>query len=340
MVPKRRIIMNKDILKRYFEGTSSRWEKKQVMEYFQGDDMRVFDEYIKDQEAAPTGNTNTPTPEYKENFYNELLDRITGIEQPAAKRRIFFMRPSFRIAATILMIIGAGAVFYLIKQHERPVTPAFVYETITNKTHILQSARLTDGTRIWLTPGSTLIYDTKRFGEQTRDITLKGEAYFDVAHNPQKPFRVNAGKTTTTVLGTAFNIEAYENEDNVRVLLVRGRVRVNAGKLQKNILPGHVLQFAAINNKMDVSKVDITGKQALFTSGKLIFESVPLNDVIKRLENIFDIKLIMANGKMLENKTVTGYYYRSNPDETLHRILYMHGLHLKKKGNKIYEITD
>ena len=87
---------------------------------------------------------------------------------------------------------------------------------------------LPDSTQVWLNAGSTLDYP-EHFDETTREVTLTGEAYFDVKHAAEHPFIIHTGQIQTTVLGTAFNINAYTDRSNIQVSVSRGKVKVSRG---------------------------------------------------------------------------------------------------------------
>lgn len=331
--------MNKEILRRYFNGQSSDWEKKQVQEYFKGDDMQMFDEYISDQEEKKQGDTSKPDPVYEETFYAELMKRIAEKEvAPLDQKR---HRPLFfKIAASILLFTGIASALYIINGRHQEIARQPEMETLSNNGISLRRVQLFDGTTIWMNPGALLKYDKKHFGDTTREVFLSGEAYFDIAPNVLKPFKVHAGGLTTRVLGTSFNVEAYQKEGKVRILLISGRVRVSSANRQNALNPGQMLEYNSSNKNISISSVDISGLREQFTSGKLVFEDVPLRDVFNRLEDIFRINITLTDSSFLEGKTISGSWFRNNPEETLQRILFIHGLKLKKKGEKSYVITD
>ena len=93
---------------------------------------------------------------------------------------------------------------------------------------------LTDGSKVWLNAGSSLLFD-KSFGEQSRNLTLQGEAYFEVAHDAERPFLVETSGITIAALGTAFNVKAYPEDELIETTLVTGSVRIetNAQSITK-----------------------------------------------------------------------------------------------------------
>lgn len=328
--------MNKEILKRYFEGKSSRWERQQVEAYFKGEDMQAFDEYIQEEDLKAEDLSIKKLD--KDAFFNQLVEKTKVSEGEIKTTRPKF--PSLiRAAAIFFLLCSLGITIYLLNEHyqSEALKPDFV--TIKNDGTTLKHTFLSDGTKIWLNSGAKLSYDRKHFGDTSREVSISGEAFFDVAHLPQKPFKVHSGKLTTTVMGTAFNVEAYPKEGQIRVLLVRGYVRVNVDNQQRALLPGQILAYSSKSKHIEIHPIEVAGKLDLFTNGKLVFESVGLADVLTRLEKVFNIKISIEE-KLTANKTVSGSYFRNEPEETLHRILFMHGLHLKKRGEKDYVITN
>ena len=328
--------MNKEILKRFFEGRSSRWEKRQVQEYLEGEDMSTLDEYIQGQGSS--NDQTTIDQAYKDTFFKTLTEKIEHKEIQAPGRRNLRLMPILKIAAGIIMICTVGSLLYLSRQKEITELAMVRLTKIINNGRNLKMVELEDGTRIWMNPGTTITYDKKTFDDSIRLINLTGEAYFNVAHNAAKPFRVQAGKLSTTVLGTSFNVEAYENEPEMRVLLVTGSVRVNVGKSEKILRPGQMLNFSKQHETAKINAVDVSDKQEQFTNGRLVFENLPLKDVLKRVERVFGLEVTITNENILKNKRITGAYYRDNAELALSRILFIHGLHYHKKGEKNYVI--
>ena len=104
------------------------------------------------------------------------------------------------------------------------MTPARQYQTGVMQRAIV---RLADGSRVTLAPQTTLTV-ASGFGADTRTVSLRGEAYFDVASGSRAPFIVNAGHVRARVLGTAFDVRSYTDEHDVRLAVVSGRISVSA----------------------------------------------------------------------------------------------------------------
>jgi transmembrane sensor len=176
-------------------------------------------------------------------IFNETLDQYQGEEGVHAERRLEILNRvravgsattspvrrrtnerhmMWMVAASLTVIIAAGIFLYpdYIKIQDATI-PADKTVILYGKDYI----RLPDGSVVTLKEGSTLTY-TKRYGMDTREVTLTGEAFFDVAHNPLTPFKVRTGKLVTTVLGTAFNIKVTVGE-KVTVAVSHGEVAVS-----------------------------------------------------------------------------------------------------------------
>ena len=168
---------------------------------------------------------------------------------------------------------------------------------------------LLDGTRITLNAGSKLSYPTK-FGKKKREVQLEGEAYFEVSHNPQKPFVVKSGELITTVFGTKFNIKAYPEENNIKVALVNGKVKVtNSGNVKQKEVFLKPQQQVVYNKNSKIEKVVKfdTRKTIGWRNNVLVFENENLKDVFTILERTFGIKIEIKN-ELLKNKRISANF--------------------------------
>jgi len=154
------------------------------------------------------------------------------------------------IAATIIPIVIFG--YNLVSQKpikEQTRVPALASKIITPAGSRKQLT-LPDGTNVWLNAASSLIIH-KNFNEETREVELKGEAYFDVTHNAQKPFIVHTSVIDIKVLGTKFDVKDYETEPNIETTLLHGAIEVvkrnEPGSARVILNPNEKLVFAKKN---------------------------------------------------------------------------------------------
>jgi ferric-dicitrate binding protein FerR (iron transport regulator) len=155
---------------------------------------------------------------------------------------------------------------------------------------------------VWLNAGSSISFPGK-FDGKTRSVKLIGEAYFDVKAD-QIPFLVETPRFTVNVLGTAFDVMAYEGEP-ASVTLERGKVELqNEGKSLGFLDPGQQAQFSQGSDKINIDKVE----SEIFTSWKenrLIFQSEPLELLAKRLERWYNLTIVISDPS-LNSLKVTG----------------------------------
>lgn len=194
------------------------------------------------------------------------------------------------------------------------------YAEITAATGSVIRFELPDHSVVWLNAGSTLRYPTV-FRKDNRNIDLKGEAYFDVQADRERPFYVNTPNGLSVyVYGTKFNVSAYEDDDIIETVLETGKVNVIAPtssgeKMTIQLTPGEQLLYDKHSQKMNKNRVDVYEKVA-WKDGKLIFRNATLDDIFKRLERHFNVEI------QFTNKSGKEYKYRATfRNETLPQIL-------------------
>lgn len=175
---------------------------------------------------------------------------------------------------------------------------------------------LPDGTHVWLNAASTLSFP-EQFGSNERRITLKGEAYFEVAHDATRPFRVNTSRQNIEVLGTHFNISAYDDEPRTLTTLLQGSVRVSSATKNMVIKPGEQAVSAERN---DIRVQQANTRIALaWKNGMIAFEDASLRQIMRQVSRWYNIKVEFAGP---ENQEVfTGGVSRDSKLSSLLEIL-------------------
>lgn len=179
---------------------------------------------------------------------------------------------------------------------------------------------LADGTNVVLNAGSSLKYPTKFIKGGVRQVFLTGEAYFDVAHDAKHPFIVNAEKLDVQVLGTEFNVSAYENDLNTEVVLVKGKVALNDNKDVKKentvvILPGTKGTYNRLTNTIVTSSVD-TSLYTAWMNGELVFRNSKFSDIRKILERRYNV-IIINNNKKLDQEVFNARFKNQTIESVL-----------------------
>ncbi|WP_158644107.1 FecR family protein [Pseudobacter ginsenosidimutans] len=149
--------------------------------------------------------------------------------------------------------------------------------------------RLPDGTKAWLNAASTIRYPTD-FGTDKREVEMTGEVYFEVARDTRRPFRVKVqDRAAVDVLGTHFNVNAYEQEASLNTTLLEGIVRVNDNKTQMMLKPGQQCRISEQGNQ--VSDADIE-KVMAWKNGNFNFNGTRLREAMRQLERWYDIEVV------------------------------------------------
>jgi transmembrane sensor len=151
---------------------------------------------------------------------------------------------------------------------------------------------LSDGTKVWLNASSQLKYPTQ-FSNNKREVFLEGEAYFEVTHNPKKPFEVHTSGITTKVFGTEFNVMAYNDEPNIQTTLVNGSVEVqNNATSGKSIMlkPGLQANLNKGSNSLDAKAVN-TYIYTSWKDGVFFFNNENMESIMRKLSRWYNVKI-------------------------------------------------
>jgi hypothetical protein len=193
---------------------------------------------------------------------------------------------------------------------------------------------LPDGSRVWLNAASSIKFPTV-FRGAAREVELIGEAYFEVAKDAQMPFKVMSGGAEIEVLGTHFNIRAYNSENAMKTTLVEGSVKIKSQKSSKILKPGQ--QAVLEDSRMQIiSNIDVE-VQIAWKNGLFQFKDASLENVMKQAALWYDLKVIYSGN--IPQKQFTGKISRKvNASEFLNMLRYV-GVDFKREGKNV-TITD
>jgi len=236
-----------------------------------------------------------------------------------------------RTSAAILLLPLLISTYLLYIQNSelnnQPISQLQVqsaYGTVTQTT-------LPDGTKVWLNSGSILTYPQVFKGK--REVSLTGEAYFDVTSDPSNRFDVIVSdQLTVSAYGTEFNINAYPEDSTIDVSLITGNVElVTTDNLtQQAITPGQHAVYNKTDENMDISYTNLTVKTA-WKYGKMMFRRASMPEVVERLSRHFNVDI------RLEGVDLYNYEYNATfTTETLNEILQL----LEESAPIQYKIID
>jgi ferric-dicitrate binding protein FerR (iron transport regulator) len=206
-----------------------------------------------------------------------------------------------------------------------------VYNTLSNpRGSKVIDMILSDGSHVWLNAGSSITYPVAFIGKD-RKITMNGEAYFEVAHDASKPFIVSKGATIVTVLGTHFNVNAYDDEDALKVTLLEGSVKVFANNNSVTIKPNQqavVSGGLSVNNDVDVEAV-MAWKNEKFAFG----ERTGIREIMRQLARWYDVEVVYQDN--IQQQFGGSISRQSNISQVLEKLELTGKIHFKIEGKKI-----
>lgn len=232
---------------------------------------------------------------------NEAWANIEQAIEAEAPLKISYRKKSvfnrwLAIAATILLLVAAG--WWATQEQLADAQPVVVHTLVDEKKQV----ELPDGSVVWLNENSVFSYD-KSFASRT--VELSGEAFFDIVPDANRPFQILSGETTTTVLGTSFNVRAYPEEKQVEVTVETGVVELATEAKQaprKIVLTQNQSGlYDEVTKEMDVLDEKLTNATA-WRIGKLEYSNTSLLTVKRDLERYFDIEIEVKNPAILNCK--------------------------------------
>ena len=276
---------------------------------------------------------------------NRMYQQLVSARQPAIRRHLPYRR--FLAAASwLLVIVSTAVLYYYIKpigarRHKQPQLTV-----IENLQPAIRRITLPDGSQVCLNMNSRLEFDPEQFNQTERLLKLSGEGYFEVVSLPltpsgggetenKVPFIVETGSLRTRVLGTAFNIEAYDHESEVRVSLVHGKIALDDTATDRTTIlsPNHSIRYSKQTQSWEVLPVE-AATVALWTQGYLVFNEVPLKEAIRRISERYRVA-IECDEALVQNKRITASFRHSTWPAVLTNILFVHDLNYKKIGEKV-----
>ncbi|MEO6837935.1 MAG: FecR family protein [Ginsengibacter sp.] len=205
---------------------------------------------------------------------------------------------------------------------------AIQYNTISTPRGGQYQLVLADGSKIWLDAASSIRFPTSFTGKE-RDVQITGEVYFEVAHNAEMPFHVKVNGMDVAVLGTHFNINAYDDEGVMKTTLLEGSVKVSQGNKSALITPGEQAQIADKSDKIEIKRNVDLEEIVAWKNGKFLFQDADIHIIMRQLERWYNITVSYR-----ENTTNEQFVGVISRDVPISQILNM----LEKTGAVKFEI--
>lgn len=317
--------MTKELFNKYLENRCTEKELVEVLDWFKNNHGSIE---AKNHVFEIWKNYEPQESVIEDKKLNELFDKILqATELDKAKslqhKKVTILLNWITKAAAVLLIPVLAFLLYTLSSRttESRLTASQVVDSLEVIAPIGSRTvvHLSDGSEVHLNYGSTLKYP-QVFSGNTRGVVLTGEGYFDVAHNPEKPFIVETGKLNIKALGTEFNVQFYPEDHTISTTLVEGKVLLEKiingeqGKSLGAMKPGQHVNYNVKTGEMTSSMGNVE-KYIAWKNGKIIFEDTPIEQIANELSRMFNVDIVVYDN-------IKDYYYTATfIDEPLFQIL-------------------
>ncbi len=308
-----------DLLKKFYEGNTSIEEEKQLLSFLRNDEKQ---------------GRNLPEKEIADFFEAEkkIKSNAPAYTPPAIGKSISLY---YKIAASILL---AGALSWLVFEYSKENNAVLQLEATTQTEQ--QQVQLPDGSTVTLNHNSRLQYP-QQFGE-TREVTLEGEAYFEVARDEKHPFRVVSGNVTTEVLGTAFNLHWNKKAAIVELEVTEGKVAFASFEngLSERVFVSAGEHAVYYGETKTIEKFEAFNPNLIsWKTKKLVFENEALEKVLSDAAVYFDVEFEIT-GEALKKCNFSGKLDNPKIEDFLEALNYVLRINYEIKNDKILLMGD
>lgn len=333
---------------KYFSGECSLSELNEIEDWKNEspENIEIFKQYANIFEISQIETDFLPDTEKALEKVSGIINDKKTINLPVNKRRNILS-----IAASIAVLLVSGILLTMFVGKLSIFNQQVVFQNINWEN---SQDTLPDGTVVYLNKGSQLVYPNQ-FSDKCREVILFGEAFFEVVKDKTRPFVVNTNGAEIKVLGTSFNVSAYEHKEEVEVIVASGSVEVKSkpDKKQLNSNKSVIKEIRQVLEAGTMAVVTKTGNEVTKTNNtkiayldwrkeKIVFKQTNIKEVLKKLEQIYNVK-ISVNNKELLNKKLTAKFSKQSIDSVLKvinitfypdKVVNAFSLEMKKKENE------
>jgi len=270
------VIQIDTIIQHFIQGNATPDEERILYNWIKesSENRKIFFSQKDLWDSSKLGSSRLNTVEFNQWF--EIQEKME-----ADRRKRSGLRDILRIAAAVIIALGAGWLGH------------FLYS----------SGTYSDGTQVWLNSNSELIFPTV-FTSDNREIELRGEAFFEVTANEEKPFLVKTRNHTVKVTGTRFNVCEYPESDIIETTLEEGKVKIITGNLIKDIMPGQQSSFNTETAKIHIGQADMKVNTS-WIKGVHEFNDESVSRIFKIIERWWDVEIDYPEER-LNKERITG----------------------------------
>ena len=277
--------------------------------------------------------------------WKSVEQRIFASQQPVKVKRLKPLK-WMSIAATLLLLAGLSWFSFNYYQQNLPIVFA-------NRLDTKQQLLLPDGSKVWLNSGSQISYKKGLNTLKLREVDLKGEGFFEVTKNSKRPFLVHTARLVVKVLGTVFNVKAYNNDKTVETTLLKGKVQVelkNNPEKKIILLPNEKL--IVVNNREPKSVKSKEGKieyqvtelpdvkpdevkETAWVDNRILFTNEMFEDVAAQIERKYNVQVVFED-RALRTEQISGLLDKETLKEALGIIELTTPFNFRVDGQTVY----
>ena len=296
-------------------------EERALLDAWLNSDPEHFSEFVKLKSywrSQVRYKQTIPVDEAFERFRSKKLHA-----SPKNNKKLFLIGLITAVAAVSTLLLTFGNPF-----KTKPIE-VYTFSTNSEKDTLL----LPDSSTVFLNKNTTLVY-TSNYNKKDRHLKLYGEAFFQVRKKPDVPFVVDLGQSRITVLGTIFNVRAYETDHFIKATLMEGSIRFNKEKDQVTLKPNQELNYNKQNEEISIRKVDLQSS-VLWMKNVYRFQSTPMINLLNELGAIYDKTICISNPKIAETVISGSFQKNQDLDEILTILSRSVPIHWKIEENQV-----
>jgi transmembrane sensor len=296
--------------------------------------FRVEDNYNTEKQWKEMGKIGNDNRIDVDKAWNNIYSRIEEnglLSKTVRPEKRYNLNTIMRIAAVALILIGFGVTMFYLNNNG---TSANKIVVAANSLERNIEVILPDGSKAYLNRNSELSY-FKNQGTSTRNVTLKGEAFFDIKRDPSKPFIIDAGKASIKVLGTSFSVLTSNSKNAVEVFVKTGSVMVsdNIGTQNLVLEPGFI---GTMDSNSSSKTVNENPNYLSWNTDLLVYNGKTLDVVFTDLKKVFNIDVAADDPEILTESITT--VFDNQPQETIIRIICTTFNLSYKKDGSVYHL--
>lgn len=320
------------LFRRFIRGLYTRRDAETLFRFFRSGECRDAlareMDALWDETGAEKPDASSAQEQYREEA-GRLLKRLRRRERTGA-----FWRGSKTVyrkyAAILLICIVSGWLAGNWSNWLQPDEPVYTEVIVRNGEN--RKVVLPDGTHVTLNAGSRLKYPSA-FEKGRRTVEMNGEGFFEVARNEKAPFVIHTQAADVEVLGTSFNLQAYDADEQLAVCVKTGKVQVSMQEGSMYLLPDEEITLDKTTREIRKGKENAR-KAASWLTGTLYFNRTPVKSVARQLERMYDCTIEFGPGASYEDY-IYGEHDNKSLESVLNSIRYATGIHYKKEGRRV-----